>query len=97
MSLQDTIFEYFKTEFGTVSENDIYAELRPKCDPLPEIQLKRALRDLKSKNNNTYNNEIRYVSKLIRGKFAMKEDNKQPTLDKMITFGVITKKHSKKR
>ena len=71
--LQDTIYKYFKNECGTVSENGIYAEFRLKCDHLPKSQLKRALRELKSKNNNIDNNEIRYVSKLIRRKMLGKK------------------------
>ena len=71
--LQDTIYKYFKNECGTVSENGIYAEFRLKCDHLPKSRLKRALRELKSKNNNIDNNEIRYVSKLIRRKMLGKK------------------------
>ena len=80
----DTVYEYFKNECGTVSENDIYAEFRPKYDHLPKRQLKRALRELKSKNNSIDNNEIRYVSKLIGRKYAWKEDNQQHNHDDKI-------------
>ena len=38
--LQDNIYEYFTNECGTVSENGIYAEFRPKYDHLPKRQLK---------------------------------------------------------
>ena len=79
--LQNTIYKYFKNEFGTVSENDIYVEFRPKYNHLPKRQLKRALRELKSKNTN----EIRYVSKLIRRKYATKEDNQQLNHDEKTT------------
>ena len=75
----------FQKWIWNVSENDIYAEFRPKYDDLPKTQLKRALRELKSKNNNTDNNEISYVLNLIRRKYARKEDNKQPNHDEKIT------------
>ena len=50
--LRDTIYEYFKNECGTVSENDIYAELHTKYDHLPKRELKRTLCELKRENNN---------------------------------------------
>ena len=39
---QDTIYEYFKNECGTVLEYDIHAEFRPTYDHLSKRQLKRA-------------------------------------------------------
>ena len=44
------------------------AEFLSKYDHLLKRQVKGALRGLKSKSNNTDDNEIRYVSKLIRRK-----------------------------
>ena len=62
-----------------------HAEFCPKYDHLPKRQLKRAFGELKSKNNDLDNHEIRYVSKLIQRKYARKEDNQQPNHDEKIT------------
>ena len=76
-----------------------HAEFCPKYDHLPKRQLKRAFGELKSKNNDLDNHEIRYVSKLIQRKYARKEDNQQPNHDEKITsnFWGYRKKHSKKK
>ena len=80
------IFVTYKTLFTNISRMNVeHAEFCPKYDLLPKRQLKRAFGELKSKNNNLDNHEIRYVSKLIQRKYARKEDNQQPNHDEKIT------------
>ena len=73
--LQNTLYDYFKIQYGTVKKkDDPYLEYQEKYSNLSKRQLKKALATLKQQNECT-TPEIRYISKLIRSKYAKKSLN----------------------
>ena len=62
-NLQSTIYDYFRTECGTVVEEVPKSEYKQTYKKLSKRQLKKALFELKSNKRNEL--EIRYVSNLI--------------------------------
>ena len=65
-NLQNTIYNYFRNECGTVVEEVSNSEYKQTYEKLSKRQLKKALSELKSNKRSEL--EIRYASNLIRKK-----------------------------
>ena len=70
-NLQNTIYDYFRNECGTVVEEVSNSEYKETYEKLSKRQLKKALSELKSNKRSEL--EIRYVSNLIRKKYKKKQ------------------------
>lgn len=69
-NMQNIIYDYFAGTVGTIGgETD---DLKQRYNELSKRQLKYELRNLKNQNNPDNNRAIRFISKLIRSKYAKK-------------------------
>ena len=67
--IQNCIYDYFKLNFGVISEDIENNEMKNKYDHFSKRKLKKGLRDLKSNQTENQVDEIRYVARLIRKKY----------------------------
>ena len=70
--LQNALYNYFKVRYGTIKNVDPNTGYQEKYSNLSKHQLKKTLATLKQQNDDRYTSEIRYISKLIRSKYAKK-------------------------
>ena len=73
--LQNTLYDCFKVDYGTIKNVDPNTEYQQKCSNLSKRQLKKTLATLKQQNDVHYTAKIRYISKLIRSKYSKKPMN----------------------
>ena len=70
--MQNTIYDYFRNECGTVVEEVSNSEYKQTYEKLSKRQLKKALSELKSNKRSEL--EIRYVSNLIGKKYKKSKE-----------------------
>ena len=68
--LQNTLYDYFKFQYGTLRNDDLNTEYQEKYSNLSKRQMKKTLATLKQQCDNRNTSEIRHISKLIASKYA---------------------------
>ena len=68
--LQNTLYDYFKVQYGTLKNDDLNTEYQEKYSNLSKHQLKKTLATLKQQRDDRSTSEIRHISKLIASKYA---------------------------